>query len=303
MAFGIGAWLGCDPGAFQCQDDTSCVFDNQQGTCQESGYCSFPDGSCDSGQRYGQHVGEMLAYTCVELPELDDGLDADPQPNPRDAEEVLRDPEDPDDPGTDPDADAESTDRVECWFDPFDDSALEFDWCADLPPGIEATEQGDMLHFDLLPDQWEGGEQIGQIRNCAPLPLLDLTATVRVEQIPSRSRYTEGYLEVGNAAFSVGIGVTDDHLYAYVYEGESVWETPSQHYSPDEHRYWRVRGTPEGLVAEVSPDGTTWEHLHTHVDDLQDEWGQAMLGVWSDRKPTLPDAAVYDWLQVCGVPG
>lgn len=306
LAFGLGAWLGCDPGAFSCEDHASCVFAGQQGVCQGSGYCSFPDDDCKSGQRYGEHASEMLAETCVELVEIGGGSDSDIEPSPEDAAEMLRE-AGTGDTGTDTDAadTIDSTDAtgVQCQFDPFDGSALAFDWCADLPPGIELTEQDDMLRFDLVPDQWEGGEQLGQIRSCDPLPLLELTAAVRVEQMPDRSPHTEGYLEVGNDALSVGIGVTDNYLYAYVYEGDSVWETPSRPYAPDLHRYWRVRGAPEGLVAEVSHDGAHWEHLHTHVEDLQEDWGQALLGVWSDRQPMEPDAAVYDWLQVCAPAG
>lgn len=37
--------------------------------CQPSGACSFPDLQCESGQRYGDHVGGVLAGTCVPLDE------------------------------------------------------------------------------------------------------------------------------------------------------------------------------------------------------------------------------------------
>jgi hypothetical protein len=35
------------------------------GVCQPTGFCSFPDPSCESGQRYGAHAGERLAERCV----------------------------------------------------------------------------------------------------------------------------------------------------------------------------------------------------------------------------------------------
>lgn len=57
------AIAGCgSAGAFACNDDPSC----SGGTCQPSGYCSFPDGECASGQRYGAHAPADLADACVE---------------------------------------------------------------------------------------------------------------------------------------------------------------------------------------------------------------------------------------------
>lgn len=66
-AFGLAALLGalaasaCTGGAFVCLDDASC----SGGVCQASGYCSFPDDACGSGQRYGEHAPADLAGACV----------------------------------------------------------------------------------------------------------------------------------------------------------------------------------------------------------------------------------------------
>ena len=51
----------CTAGAFACVDDASC----SGGVCEASGYCSFPDADCDSGQRYGEHAPAELAGACV----------------------------------------------------------------------------------------------------------------------------------------------------------------------------------------------------------------------------------------------
>lgn len=48
---------GCGATAFACSDDDACTRDGSAGTCEPSGHCSFPDGSCASGQRYGEHAG------------------------------------------------------------------------------------------------------------------------------------------------------------------------------------------------------------------------------------------------------
>ena len=50
---------------FPCNADEQCTRDGAAGVCQASGYCSFPDESCDGGQRYGELAPGELAGTCV----------------------------------------------------------------------------------------------------------------------------------------------------------------------------------------------------------------------------------------------
>ena len=47
---------GCGVAAFECASDDQCGL-AQGGTCQPEGYCSFPDDTCDSGQRFGHNSG------------------------------------------------------------------------------------------------------------------------------------------------------------------------------------------------------------------------------------------------------
>ena len=59
------AIAGCvRPGAYHCRQNTECVVDGMQGVCEALGYCSFPDGSCDGGFRYGAYAGQY-ANQCV----------------------------------------------------------------------------------------------------------------------------------------------------------------------------------------------------------------------------------------------
>lgn len=63
VALLLGA-AACSPyggGAFHCERDDQC---SGGGTCQASGLCSFADGTCASGERYGGLSGE-LSNTCV----------------------------------------------------------------------------------------------------------------------------------------------------------------------------------------------------------------------------------------------
>lgn len=68
-------WLpGCQTTGFACTDDASCRDGDQQGMCEPDGACSFPDPSCPSGRRYGEHTGGDAAGACV--PPANAGTDA-----------------------------------------------------------------------------------------------------------------------------------------------------------------------------------------------------------------------------------
>ena len=63
------AGFGCDAlkTEFTCTGKANaCVDGTRQGTCEPTGFCSFPDPSCTgSGQRYGAYAGRGLGGTCV----------------------------------------------------------------------------------------------------------------------------------------------------------------------------------------------------------------------------------------------
>ena len=44
---------------YECASPQDCTQSGLAGTCEESGYCSFPDSSCESGRRYGEQAGEL----------------------------------------------------------------------------------------------------------------------------------------------------------------------------------------------------------------------------------------------------
>ena len=70
LAVAAGPGLAaCGGTPFTCSNDTQCVQDGVAGMCRDPGYCSFPDESCESQQRYGTHAGDGLAEQCVPLPD------------------------------------------------------------------------------------------------------------------------------------------------------------------------------------------------------------------------------------------
>lgn len=51
--------------SYVCGDDDACVSSAGVGTCEATGYCSFPDAECGTGRRYAEFAGDGLAGLCV----------------------------------------------------------------------------------------------------------------------------------------------------------------------------------------------------------------------------------------------
>lgn len=60
---GLGGCSGST--MFECEESSQCSLAGQVGTCEPNGACSFPDESCPSGQRYGEHAPVGVAGSCV----------------------------------------------------------------------------------------------------------------------------------------------------------------------------------------------------------------------------------------------
>jgi hypothetical protein len=68
--------IGCAPSlpaSYHCTTDAQCHFGGQQGHCEASAACSFPDAGCASGSRYGQFAPPGLAGACVDVANNDLG--------------------------------------------------------------------------------------------------------------------------------------------------------------------------------------------------------------------------------------
>jgi hypothetical protein len=77
ILLGLAVPVGCSgAGSFDCSDASQCSAGGQAGTCEPSGYCSFPDESCASGQRYGEHAAAGIAGTCVPVQDATAGSTA-----------------------------------------------------------------------------------------------------------------------------------------------------------------------------------------------------------------------------------
>lgn len=77
LGWGLALALACGGlTEFECSDDAQCKVGSRQGICQPSGYCSFSDDDCESGQRYGDHAPAELADQCVPSGGTTEAVDA-----------------------------------------------------------------------------------------------------------------------------------------------------------------------------------------------------------------------------------
>ncbi|MCH9683901.1 MAG: hypothetical protein K0V04_20885, partial [Deltaproteobacteria bacterium] len=275
-----------------------------------TGYCSFPDEDCKSGQRYGELVGDMLAETCVE-------------PSPPGGESELGDESGGDDGGTDDgrgqdpedddggggedtgsqDPTVGGTIGPDCWRDDFDDTFLDPRWCPVSPSGTYLTEVGGSLQVFLEDDGWGPGHRDVRLASCMDIPFAQSRLTVRVDEVLLGSPETESYVEFQNDDYGVGILYVDGNVWAYQWNGNDYVNLASLPYDAQDHAYWRLRSEHQGMVAELSPDGANWTTLHTYDVDVGDGSGTVKLGVWAEHAPNGGDrAAQYGWLETCTPP-
>lgn len=66
---------GCLPRAsgYRCETDADCVLGGRPGTCEQIGYCSFPDPSCADGRRFGD-LSSSYSKQCVGAGDDGDGV-------------------------------------------------------------------------------------------------------------------------------------------------------------------------------------------------------------------------------------
>jgi alpha-tubulin suppressor-like RCC1 family protein len=58
-----------------CESASDCVLGTVMGTCESTGYCSYPDDSCTGGNRYSPGAGDGLGGSCVGAATTCGGMD------------------------------------------------------------------------------------------------------------------------------------------------------------------------------------------------------------------------------------
>lgn len=79
LLLGATALPSCvSTGVFNCNSDAQCVNGAESGRCEPNGFCSFPDDTCESGQRYGNLASADFAGQCTAIDPLDGSTDGPP---------------------------------------------------------------------------------------------------------------------------------------------------------------------------------------------------------------------------------
>ena len=168
IAFVIaGTALACrSDDTFECQTYDQCAC--RGGMCQTTGYCSFPDEACASGQRYGGLAGG-LSNQCV----VDDGTPTSAGGSTSNAGSASGvGPTDDTGPvattgdegsasSVDPSGETGSTSTTGgnpgCWFEGFEDDLLDSTWAAWVDPGVQVSMNAGEAEIALAETPGYGG--------------------------------------------------------------------------------------------------------------------------------------------------
>lgn len=278
--------------AFECASASDCQDAGVEGRCEDSGFCSFPDATCPSEHRYGDHAGGGLGGMCV--PDEDgttDGDTTDPSTtstltatDPTLAETTSADEtpltDGPDgssgvslegsssfDTSTSVDATTEtstdedsSTGGVVCptFADDFDNGMIHPSWT--LMDGDFVHEEDGVLLLELTPEV----DQVFPGVNQSGLDLADGWVRMRVGQPPGTD-FERLYLAVAvDPAFSevVYVLVEGGVLYARHEIDGMFTDLGTLDFDPDLH-WVQIRGEGDSVVFEASADAATFVPIAT----------------------------------------
>lgn len=218
---GVGGFLlalACGSNVFACGDDGECTDAGQSGTCEATGFCSFPDDQCDSGSRYGSHAGDSLAGECVPLDVGTTGDDDDDGP-----------------PGSSDSLDGDDDlDEVTTLPDPTTSATSVDDSTTDTPavcgngsldPGEDCDDDnlvdGDGCNADCTPS----GSVIWQIVEDGPAGLGDGAASIDIG--PDDALYVGGWFhdDVGPKLAARRMTLDGDIEWSTLMEGPTPWDS------------------------------------------------------------------------------
>jgi hypothetical protein len=208
---GVVAGACTGPAAYACSSDAQCIDGGAAGYCEASGYCSFDDGTCASGRRYGHLAPAELAGECT-MPGVDEGTGSaggtsvdtsagtsgpsPPTTTPSSESSTTL----PVDPPTSSESTAESsftTSGVETdgpssssggpvvptctpvFVDDFEDGVLDPSWSSWASAGCAYGESGGAMNFSIAPS---ATEWLSAGLTVAPGPIAG--GYVRVELVP-----------------------------------------------------------------------------------------------------------------------
>jgi hypothetical protein len=281
-ALGVAAVAAsaCRSAAFACSDDEQCG----AGMCQSVGYCSFPDASCDSGQRYGELASSELAGKCVDPKPPDEASSSAgttaPSTNGGTSSVATHDGTSDDNDSTaggsvstagsetttgatadSGDSDTGPGQRCPDYFDDFEDGVIGAQWALNHPEFV--VETGGVLQLIVSPP-------IGPAVAAILIESFDLSQgwfRAELDETPD-SAFTQQDVEVFNAdnlGESLLILVEGNELIArYRPLGGGFENVIVIDFLPSEHAWLQLRGDGDTMHFETSPDGITFESIASY---------------------------------------
>ena len=271
-----------------------CVQGANQGWCEPTNFCSFPDLECDSGRRYGPAAPKGLADLCVPVDEAgtgtgggtgggsDDGstLPVDDATDGRDAMTDAGETDDPNDDANDDASDDATTDPTgsdtgssACEVvDDFEDGTIDTAWEVFEDPDITTAETDGVLRFTVPSG---GGERYGGVYG----ELMDLRGWVLTAELaPIGSELddaTELWLSAGTEDCSLEVGIAGLSVSGYSYLDQFF----DDEVDPDETLRVRLRIEPDEFVWwEVERDGR-W--VTVYAEDSPCDMGEATIALFA----------------------
>ncbi len=322
-----GAASGCGSSVFACASDEQCQ-GAEAGLCQPEGYCSFPDESCPSGQRFGDAAPSGVANACVDQGDASTGASTGPMPSSEGSEPPPPDPDDgpiasttlttdegsttaavaddtstgsePTGTGAEDTSTGEAAACTTSLVDPFDGTELSVPWGTFNRPGTALWVADGQLWFEIG----------------ANVDWIVAGALIEVESIAggwARARVTEpddsGLLIAG------GVVVANEicHLQMFIDPGgvaATIWNNETL--STTELGYVPLPGLPLWLQVrldddrrayfEWSPDAITWNELTSGTFEECGDLGAAVvagINVGGQLQPMQIGTRSFDEFQMC----
>lgn len=321
----IGAWsvalAACgDPDPFVCTDDASC----SGGVCQPTGYCSFDDPECASGQRYGAHAPAQIAGTCVDTGTAETG-DTTAAPStsatttastlttsaPGTTTDSADDTESlpvtsstgdatsmTDAPSTTSSVDASSSDDTAppmpvCRIEEFDDEFLD-DWVLVQGGPTEAFVDEDLLVVDL------SGMPSSAGLDPIAFGVLEGSLEVALVEAPNQVVGTQVYLGVGTPRQSYLLMLEQSMVVLRHDMGRQGFDDLTAIEWGADVLWWRIDVAAGELTFSVSDDGIGWEVLEVVAPTFALEESQWFLraGTWTPP-PQPPGYALFERVELC----
>jgi hypothetical protein len=155
-------------------------------------------------------------------------------------------------------------------------------------------------HLEIRPRVGAAGHHFAGYVSTQPRDLTGLGVEVRVLEATSPD---------SSADTTLAVGSDENNWWRMTVEGATLYlqqnlagvrSTQSLPYSPDDHRYWRVRHRVENdwILWETSPDGETWTSLRIEPRPLPVDGLRVELSAGTWQSEGAPGRAIFDDVRI-----